>query len=68
MKTENSITIDLNLLPDSAREKLVDYYLYLFDKYGLKKKKQQNGKILNRLLPKPVKAFKPFIREEIYGR
>lgn len=63
--------LDMNALPEEARKVLMDFYLFLVERYT------QKGKIEERtndiegiedLLPKKVRKFVPMKREEIYGR
>ncbi|OGU41733.1 MAG: hypothetical protein A2X61_00285 [Ignavibacteria bacterium GWB2_35_12] len=68
MKTITDNFIDLSLLPDSAKQQMIDFYNYLTSKYSKKKRRKNGISRVNELLPKEVKNFKPFLRDEIYGR
>ena len=68
MKPITDNFIDLSLLPDSAKQQLIEFYNYLSSKYSKKRRKKNGISNVNELLPKEVKNFKPFLRDEIYGR
>ena len=57
--------IDLEKLPEEARKELLDFYEFLLEKYGKKKKNRLN---IEKLLPKKVKFFDPLNRDDIYER
>ncbi|MCL5991679.1 MAG: hypothetical protein M1419_06205 [Bacteroidetes bacterium] len=67
MKTITDNFIDLTLLPDSAKQQVMDFYNFLLNKYTKKVRKKKKNEILEQLLPKKVRNFKPLTREEIYG-
>ena len=62
--------IDMSILPEEVRRELVDFYLFLVEKYG--KKEKVNDELISSKLPetfyKPIKVkkYSRFNREEIY--
>ena len=64
--------IDIKLLPEEARKILVDFYIFLVEKYSKKGKIEEttSGKeaLVEDLLPKKIPKFVPLKREEVYGR
>ena len=61
--------IDLMLLPEEARRELIDFYEFLIEKYGTKKKKDNIKDIKELLLINKVQIDTKnwrFSREEIY--
>ncbi|MBI5323838.1 MAG: hypothetical protein HZB41_00905 [Ignavibacteriae bacterium] len=67
MKTITDNFIDLTMLPESAKQQVMDFYNFLSSKYNKKERKKKKNDILEQLLPKKVRNFKPLTREEIYG-
>ena len=70
---ENALEqIDMNALPDEARNMLMDFYYFLVEKYSKKSKVVENTNdeeiVVEDLLPKKVPNFVPMKREEIYAR
>jgi hypothetical protein len=70
---ENTIEhIDMKILPKEARRILLDFYIFLLERYTPKsnfdKKANAEESIIEDLLPKKVCNFVPLKREEIYGR
>ena len=70
---ENTIEqIDMTVLPKEARKILMDFYMFLIEKYSKKSRFNEKTKakesIIEDLIPKKVRNFVPLKREEIYGR
>ena len=70
---ENTIEkIDLNVLPEEARKILMDFYMFLVERYTKKSRVDERADdkeaIIEDLIPKKVCNFVPLKREEIYGR
>ena len=70
---ENTIErIDIEILPKEARRMLLEFYMFLVERYTKKnnfdKKANDGESLLEDLLPKKVCNFVPLKREEIYGR
>ncbi|MCK4761297.1 MAG: hypothetical protein KAW12_03795 [Candidatus Aminicenantes bacterium] len=69
---ENTLEkIDMNALPDEARNMLMDFYYFLVEKYSRKSKAVEKTNdeeiVVEDLLPKKVPDFVPMKREEIYA-
>ena len=61
--------IDLTLLPEDARRELIDFYEFLLEKYGTRKKKDSIKDIEETLLINKVQIDTrnwKFSREEVY--
>ncbi len=60
--------IDLSILTDEARKELLDFYLFLVNRYGVKKDKKGNK--FKRLISNPIKVNNIIIpsRENLYER
>jgi hypothetical protein len=69
---ENTLDIiDMQVLPEEARAILMEFYLFLVERYKtskVEKKESDNAAIIEDLLPKKVRNFVPMKREEIHGR
>ena len=62
--------IDLSLLPEEARRELIDFYEFLLEKYGTKKRKGNIEDIEETLLINKIQIDTrnwKFNREEVYG-
>jgi hypothetical protein len=57
--------IDLSKLPQTARQELYDFYLFLVNKYA---KNVQTDEEEIDIFPKKVEKFDPLKREDIYAR
>lgn len=74
MEMRDSI-IDISALPDSAKIEILDFYQFLFNKYGAKSKQpSQETKLketrFSKFLSNPIKVknFHIYSRDELYER
>jgi len=60
--------IDISTLPEQAQIELYDFYLFLKQRYQIKKVTQQQQSRIEGLNALKVKRFMPPSRDEIYER
>ncbi len=65
---KNISEIDFSLLPNEAKHELFEFYIFLLEKYKISNSHNERREFLDNILPRPVKKFIPFKRDEIYVR
>ncbi len=61
-------TLNIELLPDNARNELLDFYEFLLDKYVKTTQKPVDIKQDSFIIPRRVQSFEPLSRDDCHER